>query len=103
MVRALGDPCSRGPGPTDYRYQLVARLRSDDVAILMARYPFAAGSTVHSSGLTDTPADVWPALAPFLPASPNWQHSDDYDEAGSETMWRLAFLDPDHAIILVFL
>src|SRR5215213_10137256 len=51
QARALGDPCSRVPGPTDWTYQGVVKLRPDDVRTLAAR-----------PGWQPATPEVWPAL-----------------------------------------
>ncbi|MEU4775203.1 hypothetical protein [Micromonospora sp. NPDC023644] len=98
QLRASGDPCGRAPGPTDWAYQGVVRLRPEDARTLAQRYgfepyaPAGPDQAPHSGG----PADAWPALAPFLPAAPRWLHSRSYDEGNPSTRWRAAFLDVEH-------
>ncbi|MER6754155.1 hypothetical protein ABT235_08260 [Micromonospora echinofusca] len=97
QLRASGDPCSRAPGPTDWAYQGVVRLRPADARTLAQRYGFVpyAPAEPDQPPLT-SPADAWPALAPRLPAAPRWLHSRAYDEANPATRWRTAFLDVEH-------
>jgi hypothetical protein len=65
QAHALGDPCSRAPGPTDWTYQGVVKLRPEDARTLSAR-----------PGWQPATPDVWPALAEFVPASAAWQSAD---------------------------
>jgi hypothetical protein len=65
QARALGDPCSRAPGPTDRTYQGVVKLRPEDAGTLAAR-----------PGWQPATPEVWPALAEFVPAGGSWQVSD---------------------------
>ncbi|MDT0533365.1 hypothetical protein RM555_30700 [Micromonospora sp. DSM 115977] len=98
QVRSLsGEPCGRAPGPVDWAYQGVVRLRPADARTLAQRYDFVpyAPAEPDQAPLT-SPADAWPALAPFLPAAPRWLHSRAYDEATPATRWRTAFLDVEH-------
>ncbi|MGK5675663.1 hypothetical protein ACSNOB_22810 [Micromonospora sp. URMC 106] len=105
QARALGDPCSRVPGPTDWAYQGVVRLHPQDARRLAERYdfvPLAAGAPAHL-GQGKTPADVWPGLQPFVPAGARWLHSRSYDEAPPATRGRVAFLDAEHRTVLFML
>jgi hypothetical protein len=94
QVRALGDPCSRAPGPTDWAYQGVVRLRPADAERLADRYAFEPYDTVEPTTLPDTrtPADAWPALASLLPAQAHWSYSRSYNELPAPR-WRTVFLD----------
>ncbi|SCG39915.1 hypothetical protein [Micromonospora coxensis] len=98
QVRAMGDPCTRAPGPTEWAYQGVVTLRPQDARRLAQRYGFAA-HLPPSPG----PADAWPALVPFLPAQPRWLHSTVYDEASPSTRWRVAFLDVERRTLFFVL
>jgi hypothetical protein len=62
QARALSDPCSRAPGPTDWTYQGVVRLRPEDTRRLAAK-----------PGWQPAAPQVWPALAEFVPKSASWQ------------------------------
>ncbi|MEV4481396.1 hypothetical protein [Micromonospora coxensis] len=98
QVRAMGDPCTRAPGPTDWAYQGVVTLHPQDAQRLAQRYEFVA-HLPQSPG----PADAWPALVPLLPTQPRWLHSTAYDEASPSTRWRTAFLDVEHATLFFVL
>jgi hypothetical protein len=65
QAKALGDPCSRAPGPTDWTYQGVVKLRPEDARTLAAR-----------PGWQPATPEVWPALAEFVPAGTTWQRAD---------------------------
>jgi hypothetical protein len=62
QARALGDPCSPAPGPTDWTYQGVVKLRPDDARTLAAK-----------PGWQPATPEVWPALVEFVPAVATWQ------------------------------
>ncbi len=97
QLRASGDPCSRAPGPTDWAYQGVVRLRPADARTLAQRYDFVPYAPAEpDQAPLASPADAWPALAPILPAAPRWLHSRAYDEATPSTRGRTAFLDVEH-------
>lgn len=98
QVRALGNPCSRGPGPTDWVYQGVVKLRPEDARRLAERYEFVPYAAVNPAELppSSSPADAWPALVPFLPSEPRWLYSTSYNEADPSPRWRVAFLDVEH-------
>ncbi|MEU2662266.1 hypothetical protein [Micromonospora sp. NPDC007220] len=91
-----GEPCGRAPGPVDWAYQGVVRLRPEDARTLAQRYDFVPYAPAAKAPHSGSPADAWPALAPFLPAAPRWLHSRAYDEATPSTRWRTAFLDVEH-------
>jgi hypothetical protein len=65
QARALGDPCSRAPGPTDWSYQGVVKLRPEDARALAAR-----------PGWQPATPEIWPALAEFAPPGASWQRAD---------------------------
>ena len=65
QARALGDPCSRAPGPTDWSYQGVVKLRPEDARSLAA-----------TPGWQPATPEIWPALAGFAPPAANWQRAD---------------------------
>jgi hypothetical protein len=65
QARALGDPCSRAPGPTDWTYQGVVKLRPEDARTLAAK-----------PGWQPATPDVWPALVEFVPTVAVWQRAD---------------------------
>lgn len=96
QLRSSGDPCGRAPGPVDWAYQGVVRLRPADARTLAQRYDFVPYAPAVPAPHSGSPADAWPALAPFLPAAPRWLHSRAYDEATPATRWRTAFLDVEH-------
>ncbi len=60
--RALGNRCSRVPGPTDWQYQGLVRLTAPDAAAL------AKSRAWQPSG---APV-AWPALAVLIPAGAAW-------------------------------
>jgi hypothetical protein len=105
QVRALGNPCGRAPGPTDWAYQGVVRLRPEDARALAQRYGFVPYASVDPEELphSASPADAWPALVPFLPTEPRWLHSRAYDEGNPSTRWRITFLDVEHRTLLFML
>jgi hypothetical protein len=65
QARALGDPCSRAPGPTDWSYQGVVKLRPEDARVLAAK-----------PGWQPAAPEIWPALAEFSPPGAAWQKAD---------------------------
>ena len=94
QLRAPSSACSRAPGPTEYQYQGVIRLRPEDAKALAARYD----DWQPLSPLSDEDTEVWAPLQPFLPADVRWLHSDEYDRLPPQTRWRTVFLDPDRAL-----
>jgi hypothetical protein len=105
QIRAAGDPCSRVIGPTDLRYQDVIVMREADAAALKAAWdwqPVTGPTPSAAHQVFAAPADIWPALAEYLPKSARWTHSDAYDKAGFSGQNRSAYLDPDHTTLLVF-
>ncbi|MGW5669186.1 hypothetical protein [Micromonospora sp. NPDC003776] len=105
QLRAPGNPCSRMPGPTDLAYQGVVKLRPEDARTLAKRYEFVPWAPVNLDELPDdlSPADVWPALVPFLPSQSRWLHSRSYNETAPTPRWRIAFLDVEHQTLLFML
>ncbi|BFU46692.1 hypothetical protein KRMM14A1004_49290 [Krasilnikovia sp. MM14-A1004] len=105
QAHSLGCPCSRAPGPTDFAYQGVVRLKSDDAARLTKQFEFVPFESLDPASLVNlsTPAEVWPELRPHLPSDARWLYSESYDEAGSSPRWRSAFLDLDHQTLLFML
>ncbi|MFG1777125.1 hypothetical protein ACGFIG_11935 [Micromonospora sp. NPDC049048] len=100
QLRASGEPCGRAPGPTDWAYQGVVRLRAEDARTLAQRYDFVPYAPAGPAGTPQPgPADAWPALAPYLPPAPRWLHSRSYDEGKPSTRWRAAFLDVEHGTL----
>jgi len=88
QLRALGDPCSRAPGPDDWSYQGVLALQQDDAAVLAGRFPWrpvpaTPGAVSPGANGLDTPARMWPALVPFVPNGVRWMHSEEYAETQS--------------------
>ncbi len=98
QAKALGDPCSRMPGPTDWMYQGIVHLRPSDARSLASGYDW---QDLASSAAPEP--QVWPALAPFVPANAHWLHSDTYDNAEPQSRWRHLYLDPERAIALFVL
>ncbi|MET8257986.1 hypothetical protein [Micromonospora sp. NPDC005205] len=105
QVRAGGNPCSRAPGPTDWEYQGVIKLRPEDTRALAERYEFRPWSSVDLDELSHSskPTDAWSALVPFLPTSPTWLHSTLYNESNPSTRWRVGFLDVEHQTLFFML
>jgi hypothetical protein len=103
--RALGDPCSWVPGPTDWAYQGVTKLRPQDAQRLAEQYEFLPFASIDQAelGHSKTPADVWPDLVPFLPTDGRWLHSQSYNDAPSSSRRRVAFLDVEHQTVLFML
>ncbi|WP_030486932.1 hypothetical protein [Micromonospora chokoriensis] len=103
--RALGNPCSLVPGPTDWAYQGVVKLRPEDARALAQQYEFQPYASVNLDELphSSSPADAWPALMPFLPAAPRWLYSRSYDEADPSPRWRVGFLDVEHQTLFFLL
>ncbi len=105
QLRASGNPCSRMPGPTDWAYQGVVKLRPEDARTLANRYEFVPYESVNLDELPhdNSPADVWPALTSFLPTKSRWLHSRSYNETDPSTRWRVAFLDVEHQTLVFML
>jgi hypothetical protein len=104
QLRAPGNPCSRMPGPA-FAYQGVVTLRPEDARTLPKRYEFVPWTSVSLDELPhdSSPADVWPALVPFLPSEPRCLHSRSYNETAPSPRWRVAFLDVEHQTLLFML
>jgi hypothetical protein len=98
QAHAMGDPCSRMPGPTDWTYQGVIRLRPEDAGTLAARFAWEP-ITAMASPAPPEPS-IWPALAPVLAADVHWSRSHAYDTAPPQTRWREVYLDADRALLL---
>jgi hypothetical protein len=105
QVRALGNPCSRVPGPTDWAYQGVIKLRPEDARMLAERYEFLPYASIDLDELphSSSPADAWPALVPFLPTESRWLYSKLYNEEDPSPRWRVAFLDDQHQTLFFML
>ncbi|MGA5308387.1 hypothetical protein [Micromonospora taraxaci] len=105
QARALGNPCSLVPGPTDWEYQGVAVLRPQDARTLAEQFEFVPFSADKPAELlhSRTPADAWPGLVPFLPAESRWLHSQAYDETLPSSGGRVVFLDVEHQTLLFML
>jgi hypothetical protein len=101
QARALGNPCSRAPGPTDWMYQGVVQLGPEAARSLAGKYEWQAVTGVPSSAPSEP--QVWPALASFVMADAHWMHSDAYDAVPPQSRWRHLYLDPDHAVALFVL
>jgi len=67
QARALGNPCSRVPGPTDWQYQGLVQLAAPDAAAL------AKSRDWQPSGAPP----AWPALAALIPAGTTWLRAAD--------------------------
>lgn len=98
QTRAVGNPCSRVPGPTDWHYQGLVRLRAEDAHALAKGYDWQPMSVSPSPGTYqfDTPTQMWPALVPFAPAETRWLHSQSYASAQSfeHGRWGDLYFDP---------
>ena len=105
QLRAPGTPCSRMPGPTDFAYQGVVKLQPEHAQALAKRYDFVPWTSLNLDELPHdrSPADVWPALVPFLPSESRWLHSRSYNETAPSPRWRVAFLDVEHQTLLFML
>jgi hypothetical protein len=127
MDHAGSDPC-RGIGPTEWTYQDVIVMQPADARALLDRSdwfvfsstppgsstpsPPAGQVSPYPSGTVDPspmlhsgrfqPSQVWPPLAPFLPADPHWLYSLAYDNVGKQSQNRSVYLDVDHSTMLVF-
>lgn len=88
FARALGDPCSRAPGPTDVQYFGLAQLRPASVSALSTTYHWSPS----------LPPQLPPALASSLPADLEWQHSGDYPTTAAGRTVTLSF-EPAHALV----
>lgn len=100
--RPLGNPCSLVPGPTDWAYQGVVKLRPEDAQALAEQYDFVPNATLDPDELphSATPADVWPALAPYLPTRSVWQYSASHV---AQNQARIVFLDVEHQTVFFVL
>ncbi|MFD0584629.1 hypothetical protein [Dactylosporangium darangshiense] len=96
--RASGDPCDRAPGPTDWEYQGIVKLRPADAKDLAERYDWSAVGPSPDPNELDTPAQMWDALAPFVPAGVHWRHSKVYDQEEPQARWRRFYFDPEQAV-----
>ncbi|GGN99027.1 hypothetical protein GCM10010112_92450 [Actinoplanes lobatus] len=108
QTQAAGNPCSRAPGPTDWRYQGVIRLRPEDATALADRYDWRPVPAVIPSYSEEyefeTPNQMWPALVPFVPDGTRWLHSRTWTETHSQgTQWTDLYLAPDQALAFVVL
>lgn len=92
QARAAGDPCDRAPGPTDWVYQGVVKLRPDDARKLAEQYEWGAASEL------DPPGPMWDALKPFVPDGVVWRRSRIYDQEEPQIRWRNLSFDPDRAV-----
>jgi hypothetical protein len=101
QAHAVGNPCLRAPGPTDWMYEGVVQLRPDTVRALAGKYEWHSVTDVASLG-PDGP-QVWQALASFVTTGTRWMHSDAYDQAPLQSRWRHLYLDPDHAVAMFVL
>lgn len=98
--------CSGSPRPAGFwrrpacwraRYQGLLRLRPQDARALADGYDWQPVAATASPGTYqwDTPAQMWPALAAFSPAEPQWLHSGAYAEAHFQHgRWGDLYLDP---------
>ncbi|WP_146766154.1 hypothetical protein [Micromonospora saelicesensis] len=105
QARALGNPCSRVPGPTDWEYQGVIVLPPEDAHRLAEQFAFVPFASIDPAELlhSHTPTDVRPDLVPFLPNKPRWLHSQTYNETLPSAVWRVVFLDLEHHTLLFIL
>ena len=111
-AHAEGDPCSRVPGPTDWRYQAVVALTGDDAGQLAHDWswrpidatttPTPGPSSPNAQADLAVPTDLWPALAGYLPAGASWTRSQGYEQSLPGSQWYAVFLDRNHTTMLVF-
>ncbi|MEV4516296.1 hypothetical protein AB0K00_45955 [Dactylosporangium sp. NPDC049525] len=80
-----GSPCSRAPGPTDWQYEGVLRLRDTDTAAFAA-WPAATGAP-----------SVRDALRSFVPAGVHWRHGGGFPQSVHGRVVDL-YVDPDLAV-----
>jgi hypothetical protein len=73
QARALGNPCSQAPGPTDWMYEGVVQLRPEDARSLAGKYEWQV--VTGATSLVSPGPQVWPALASFVTADVRWMHS----------------------------
>ncbi len=123
QTRALGNPCSRAPGPTDWAYQAVVKFEAGDAAKLAATgawRPLATQSGVARSATpttsaapsdaaaTTAPSDaapssfdpstqVWPGLAPLIPAGARWKFR---ESAPGSSHPHVLYLDERDSLLL---
>jgi len=88
MAKALGNPCSLVPGPTDWLYRGVVKLRAEDAKALHGSY----GD--WQPGTPDIPTD----LLPYAPAGVQWQRAEEYDAVVDPKYHRSLHLDPERAL-----
>ncbi len=81
QLKALGNPCSRAPGPTDWQYQGLVALAPPDAAAL--------AKTVEWQPSSSPPA--WPALATLIPPGTNWTRNSAYPDLYVDAAKALAF------------
>jgi hypothetical protein len=98
QAHAVGNPCIRMPGPTDWTYQGVVQLSPDAARALASKYEWQVVTGVASPSADNL--QVWLALASYIPAGIQWMHSDAYDAAPPQSRWRQLYLDPDHAVVM---
>ncbi|MFI5911349.1 hypothetical protein [Dactylosporangium sp. NPDC051541] len=104
QLRAAGDPCLRAPGPTDWHYQGVIRLRPEDATALAQGYSdwqsVPVSATPSPGGYEwDTPSQMWSALVPFVPVGVSWSHSLSYANTQFQHgRWGDLYLDPDKTV-----
>lgn len=98
QLRARGAACSRVPGPTDWAYQAVVRLRPAQAGALAQRICATAKQSAagEGTGPADDPAvpqDVWPGLTAFMPAGAEWVQDRAYDTQHELTRRRTLYVD----------
>jgi hypothetical protein len=91
---------------------MVVRLRPEEARALGQRITAAFPLDPNGKPVVETvngvelSPDIWPALREFVPGSPRWLHSADYDESlragGREGRRRhRLFLDVEHAVAVL--
>jgi hypothetical protein len=78
QARALGNPCSRAPGPTDWQYQGLVQLAAPDAAALAKSRDWQPSAA----------PPAWPALAALIPAGTTWSRAAD------------VYFEPNRALLL---
>jgi hypothetical protein len=69
QARALGNPCSRVPGPTDWQYQGLVRLSAPDATALVKSRDWQPSIA----------PPAWPGLAALIPSGSTWSRAADVD------------------------
>lgn len=87
-VDALSNPCSSVPGPDDWRFQGVIKLRPENAATVLAGY----------RGWRPATPTVHPELRQFVPADVSWQ-SAEADSGGIVKYSGTVYLATEQALV----